>query len=64
MDSSVMDEFFIEAEELLTDAEDALLALERGESSEVVYNKVYRNFHSLKGASGMMGLTYLKKICI
>lgn len=58
-DNSFLDEFMIEADELLEDAEDGLLNLE-GDGGGEEYNRVFRSFHSLKGASGMMGLLDLQ----
>jgi len=56
-DDSLMDDFMAEASQLLEEAEESLLGIEKNEDIEENFNKVYRAFHSLKGAAGMMGLT-------
>lgn len=53
-------EFKTEALEMLEIAERDLLALDRGEAFQPHYDSVFRVFHSLKGASGMLGLTQLQ----
>ncbi|EQC51935.1 response regulator transcription factor [Bacteriovorax sp. DB6_IX] len=53
--------FMLEATELLDEAEDALLAYDNGADFQDSYNKVFRSFHSLKGASGMFGLDELQE---
>jgi DNA-binding response OmpR family regulator/HPt (histidine-containing phosphotransfer) domain-containing protein len=55
------DNFMLEATELLDEAEDALLEFDNGGSFQDSYNKVFRSFHSLKGASGMFGLDILQE---
>lgn len=49
-------EFLNEAEELLAIAEDALLKLESGAAFSSNYDSIFRAFHSIKGAAGMLGL--------
>lgn len=49
-------EFKNEAEELLQEAEDSLLNVERGQEFKSNYNLIFRSFHSLKGAAGMLEL--------
>jgi two-component system, chemotaxis family, sensor kinase CheA len=49
-------EFRIEATELLESAEKSLLLLEQGEDFKTHFDTLFRVFHNLKGASGMMGL--------
>ncbi len=49
-------EFLIESTELLEDAEKGLLNIDRGAPFLDNYNSIFRAFHSLKGASGMIGL--------
>jgi len=55
------DNFMLEAVELLDEAEDALLEYDNGAEFQDSYNKVFRSFHSLKGASGMFGLNVLQE---
>jgi two-component system chemotaxis sensor kinase CheA len=51
-----VDSFLQEAEDLLTEIEDAALELCKGEATETV-NRIFRAFHTMKGSSGMCGLT-------
>ncbi len=61
MSDSILDEFSVEALDLLEEAEEALLSLEADGFSEENYNKIFRAFHSLKGSAGMMGLLEIQK---
>ena len=61
LDSGILKEFAIEANELLDEAEDALLKIEHSEDLKTIYDKVFRAFHSLKGSSGMMGFETLQR---
>jgi CheY-like chemotaxis protein len=47
-------EFKIEAEELLDQAEQSLLDLDKGGSFQKGYDAIFRAFHSVKGAAGML----------
>lgn len=51
-----MDEFKVEALELLELAEKSLLGLDHGAEFRASFDAAFRCFHSLKGASGMMEL--------
>lgn len=53
-------EFKIEALELLEIAEKSLLALDEGGEFRGCFDAVFRGFHNLKGAAGMMELTDLQ----
>lgn len=55
-----VEEFTIEALELLDEAETALLTLDKGGDFAANFNAIFRAFHSVKGASGMLGLTELQ----
>ncbi len=60
MDEEVLDEFKIEAEEMLVESEDFLLNIDRGESFQENFNGIFRAFHSLKGAAGMFEIEDLQ----
>ncbi len=51
-----VDTFLQEAEDLLTEIDDAALALRGGETTETIH-RLFRAFHTIKGSSGMCGLT-------
>ena len=53
-------EFMVESGELLDTAESALLAVSHGEDFGQHYDSIFRVFHSLKGAGGMMELLKLQ----
>lgn len=59
-DENEVQEFKAEAEDLLQDAENHLLNMEQGEKYNENYSAVFRALHSLKGASGMLGLEDLR----
>lgn len=61
MDNPLLEEFALEAAELLDESEDALLDLDKGKDPQECYNLVFRCFHSLKGSAGMMGLDEMQK---
>jgi two-component system, chemotaxis family, sensor kinase CheA len=51
-----IDTFLQEAEDLLSEIDEAALALAEGETSETIH-RIFRAFHTIKGSSGMCGLT-------
>jgi two-component system chemotaxis sensor kinase CheA len=53
---SIKQTFFQECDELLTDAEQGLLAMETGEADDETINAVFRAVHSVKGGAGAFGL--------
>lgn len=57
--SEDLEEFTNEALELLSLAESALMAIEDGAEFISKYDCIFRSFHSIKGASGMLDLKYL-----
>ncbi|HWR97983.1 MAG TPA: chemotaxis protein CheA [Candidatus Methanoperedens sp.] len=65
-DRSPFDEFVIEAEELLETLADRLAELERaaeeGGARPDTVNDVFRSMHTLKGLSGMLGLTGIAEL--
>lgn len=56
---SELNEFKVEASELLEVAERSLLDLEQGGDFNTNYDSIFRVFHNLKGAFGMLGLQEL-----
>lgn len=55
-----IEEFRTEAQELLDIAETSLLGVEQGSPFTQSYDEVFRSFHSLKGAAGMLKLSALQ----
>ena len=54
-------DFILEVEELLSEAESCLLQLEKTETQTEDLNLLFRIFHSVKGAAGMFGEDDLKE---
>ena len=54
-------EFKAEAMDLLDVAEKSLLSLDQGTDFKKAYDAVFRGFHNLKGAAGVMELTRLQE---
>ncbi|MEE2670194.1 MAG: response regulator [Bdellovibrionota bacterium] len=61
MSNDMIGDFQIEATELLDEAEDSLLELDKGGDYKECYNQLFRAFHSIKGAAGMFGIDDLQK---
>jgi two-component system chemotaxis sensor kinase CheA len=55
-DPEILEVFHTEAREIITNIENDLVLLEEDESDEIV-NELFRFFHTLKGSSGIAGLT-------
>jgi chemotaxis protein histidine kinase CheA len=49
-----IEEFKVEAQELMDMAEKSLLALDQGGDFKTCFDSVFRGFHNLKGGAGMM----------
>lgn len=60
MTQEEVQEFVVEARDLLDTAETDLLALDKGEPFQSHYDSTFRVFHSLKGGAGMLGLLALQ----
>ncbi|MFA5582732.1 MAG: chemotaxis protein CheW [Bacteriovoracaceae bacterium] len=58
--SAEMEEFKIEAFELLDIAEKSLLGMDEGEDFNSCFNAIFRSLHNLKGGAGMMELDELR----
>ena len=61
IDKGILEDFAIEANELLDEAEDGLLKLNQQQDLKKIYDLVFRGFHSLKGSSGMIGFNDLQR---
>ncbi|WP_419787683.1 Hpt domain-containing protein [Pseudodesulfovibrio sp.] len=56
LDPEILSEFFVEAKEHLETIEPNLLELEKAPDNLGLLNEIFRPMHSLKGASGFLGL--------
>lgn len=61
MENDMLNDFYIEAEELFDEAEDSLLDIEKTDDFNSCFNSVFRAFHSVKGAAGMFGIEDLQQ---
>lgn len=59
-DPEVLEEFKVEADEMLNESEEFLLEMEKNENFEKSFNRVFRAIHSLKGAAGMFEIEDLQ----
>ncbi len=57
MDSEIFTEFIVEAREHLDNIEPSLLELEKNPDDPALLDDIFRLMHSLKGASGFLGLS-------
>ncbi len=62
MDSEILADFFIEAREHLESIEPNLLELEQNPSNLGLLTEIFRPMHSLKGASGFLGLNLINRL--
>lgn len=61
-DDALYADFIIEAREHLETIEPALLELERDPSNRTLLDAIFRPMHSLKGASGFLGLSRMNQL--
>lgn len=62
MDVELLDEFQNEAQEMISEAEQSLIEIEKQQNIEENFNTLFRNLHSLKGAAGMFGLKKIEEL--
>jgi len=59
----LLQDFLTEANELLADLDNRLVDLEKTPGETGLLNSVFRNFHTIKGGAGFLGVTELVKLC-
>jgi len=62
LDAELVTDFIIESREHLETIEPNLLELEKSPENLVLLNDIFRPMHSLKGASGFLGLNHINKL--
>ncbi|MES9994832.1 Hpt domain-containing protein [Desulfovibrio aminophilus] len=62
MDPEILADFFVEAKEHLETIEPNLLELEKNPTNLGLLNEIFRPMHSLKGASGFLGLNKINSL--
>jgi len=62
-DDEILQDFLVEAEEILEQLGEQLVELEQDPESKDLLNSVFRGFHTIKGGAGFLNITPLVTIC-
>ena len=62
-DDDILQDFLVEAGELLEKLNGQLVELEQRPQDSDLLNAVFRSFHTIKGGGGFLGLTPLVEVC-
>lgn len=62
-DDEILQDFLVEAGELLEGLSEQLVELERNPTDRDLLNAVFRSFHTIKGGAGFLNLTHLVAVC-
>jgi len=62
-DEELLQDFLVEAEEILEQLGEQLVALEKEPDNKELLNSVFRGFHTIKGGAGFLNITSLVTIC-
>ncbi|ODP95913.1 chemotaxis protein CheA [Salinivibrio kushneri] len=63
MDEEILQDFLIEAGEILEQMSEQLVDLERAPDDADLLNSIFRGFHTVKGGAGFLGLNALVDTC-
>ncbi len=63
VDEDILQDFLIEAGEILEQLSEQLVELEKQPDDKDLLNAIFRGFHTVKGGSGFLGLTPLVDVC-
>ncbi|MDG6777655.1 chemotaxis protein CheA [Thiomicrorhabdus sp. zzn3] len=63
MDEDILQDFLVEATELVDQLNEQLVDLEQAPSDRDLLNAVFRGFHTIKGGAGFLGITPLIEVC-
>ena len=63
MDEEILQDFLVEASELVDQLNEQLVDLEHSPSDADLLNAVFRGFHTVKGGAGFLGITPLIEVC-
>lgn len=63
LDDEILQDFLVEAGEILEQLNDELVALERSPDDVELLNSIFRGFHTIKGGAGFLSLDPLVDIC-
>lgn len=59
----MLDDFLLEAGEMLSDVDSKLMELEKRPSDMAVLNEAFRGFHTIKGGAGFLNATEMVSLC-
>ncbi len=62
-DDEILQDFLVEASEILEQLNEQLVELEQSPSDADLLNAVFRGFHTIKGGAGFLSLTPLVEVC-
>lgn len=63
LDDDILQDFLVEAGELLEQLNEQLVELERSPDDKDLLNAVFRAFHTVKGGAGFVNLTAMVELC-
>lgn len=63
MDEEILQDFLVEASELVDQLNEQLVELEHSPSDANLLNAVFRGFHTIKGGAGFLGVKPLIEVC-
>jgi len=63
MDNEILQDFLIEAGEILEKLSEQLVDLEHSPTNKDLLNAVFRGFHTIKGGAGFLNITPLVEVC-
>ncbi len=59
----LLQDFLVEAGDLLSDVDNKLVDLERAPDDVGLLNEIFRGFHTIKGGAGFLAATHLVELC-
>jgi len=62
-DNEILQDFLIEAKELLDGLNEQLVVLEQSPNDKNLLNSIFRSFHTIKGGAGFLELTAMVELC-
>ena len=63
LDDEILQDFLIEASEILEQLGEELVDLEQRPDDADLLNAIFRGFHTVKGGAGFLGITNLVEVC-
>jgi len=63
VDEEILQDFLVEAGELVERLDEQLVELEHAPTDADLLNAIFRGFHTIKGGAGFLGVTPLIEVC-